>query len=120
MDETRQTAEDAALARLVDQIRQAPGEVRYLPERERDMADLALRGHDVHAIAQHVRVSEGAVWDFLENLARTISGGLPERPREVAGMGADLDPGVTGGYGDTGFGEIGAEPAIPVTEEEEA
>jgi len=111
--------EDPELGRLVEQIRQAPAEVRRLPDRERHIAQLALSGYDIHSIAQRANISEGAVWDFLDNLARTASGALPERPREIAGMGADLDPGVTGGYGDTGFGEIGAEPPAPVTEEEE-
>jgi hypothetical protein len=119
MEEARQTTEDAVLARLVEQIREGPAEVMRLPDPERSMAELALTGHDVHSIAQHVGMSERAVWEFLESLARTISGNLPARPTEVAGLGADLDPGVTGGYGDTGFGSIGAEPPIPVTEEEE-
>jgi hypothetical protein len=29
-------------------------------------------------------------------------------------MGSDTDPGVTGGYGETGFGSIGNEPPVPL------
>lgn len=119
MEEPRRTTEDGMMDRLVEQIRQAPAEVMRLPNPEREMASLALNGQNVHSIAQYTGKSERAVWEFLASLARTISGTLPERPSEVAGMGADLDHGVTGGYGNTGFGAIGAEPPIPVTEEEE-
>jgi hypothetical protein len=37
----------------------------------------------------------------------------------VGGLGSDTDPGVTGGYGDTGFGAIGNDGPIPVPGEPE-
>ena len=36
---------------------------------------------------------------------------------ETAGLGSDTDPGVSGGYGDTGFGAIGNDGPMPVLEE---
>jgi hypothetical protein len=38
---------------------------------------------------------------------------------ETGGLGSDTDPGVTGGYGDTGFGSLGNEPPFPTPEEPE-
>jgi len=36
---------------------------------------------------------------------------------ETGGFGSDTDPGVTGGYGETGFGSLGTEPPFPTPEE---
>lgn len=47
-----------------------------------------------------------------------MAGGHPARPQvETGGLGSDTDPGVTGGYGDTGFGSLGNEPPFPTPEE---
>ena len=45
--------------------------------------------------------------------------GAPVQPVESGGFGSDTDPGITGGYGDTGFGSLGNEPPYPVSEEPE-
>lgn len=97
----RQTIEGLWLAGLVERIRRSPSRLARLPGRERRVAELAIAGNDVHYVASQARVAEAAVWDLLERLAREVAGELPERPREIAGLGADLDPGVTGGYGET-------------------
>ena len=111
---------DAYYDRLVGQLRRAIPRIEGLPNPERRIAQLALEGRDVHEVAQQVGMSEDAVWRILA----TVAGETPEavldeptRPFESAGLGADTDPGVTGGYGDTGFGSIGNEPDVPVTEE---
>jgi hypothetical protein len=62
--------------------------------------------------------------DQEQRIARMVSEG--QKPHDIAmvegisaGLGADTDPGVTGGYGDPGFGSIDNEPPIPVSEEPE-
>ena len=42
---------------------------------------------------------------------------LYHRQDAPGGLGSDTDPGVTGGYGDTGFGALDTEPPYPITEE---
>ncbi len=95
------------------------GVVERLPPEERGMVRSFLDGQSVSEVAQDSRVSEGAVWTVLDSLARMASGGNPGRQTEVGGLGSDTDPGVTGGYGDTGFGSIGNEPPNPILEEPE-
>ena len=57
------------------------------------------------------------VWEVLSNAARLATGHEPLERAETGGLGSDTDPGVTGGYGDTGFGSIGNEPPIPNPDE---
>ena len=71
---------------------------------------------DVYAIAQQHQISEKAVWDTLSNAARAAAG-RPAAQVETGGLGSDTDPGVTGGYGETGFGSLGAEPPEAIPEE---
>lgn len=103
------------LAKLVEELQQNPGLVEQLPSREGAMVRDALEGQSVYDIAQNYRVSEAAVWGTLGNAARFAVGG----PVESGGFGSDTAPGVTGGYGDTGFGSLGNEPPYPVSEEPE-
>jgi len=110
----------AYLARLVSRLQRSIARIQRLPQPERRIAQLALEGREVHEIAQRVEMAEDAVWRILA----TVAGEKPEgvasgdvAPFEGAGLGADTDPGVTGGYGDTGFGSIGNEPDVPVPEE---
>ncbi len=109
--------QDERFLALVEQIRQDPGLAAQLPRLEAAMVHDALAGRNVHEIANRHRVSEGYVWDLLGNVARAATG----QPRSVesAGLGSDTDAGVTGGYGDTAFGSIGAEPPIVDLEEPE-
>ena len=79
------------------------------------MLRAALAGQDIAEIAQHYRVSEGYVWTLISNAARE-AGGKADRG-ESAGLGSDTDPGVTGGYGETGFGSLDEEPPMTGTDD---
>lgn len=101
---------------LVEQLRQDPGLAETLPSKEGEIVRMALDGATAQDIAQMHRMSEEAVWNALRNAARAASG-AEIHPVESGGFGSDTDPGVTGGYGDTGFGSLGNEPPIPTPEE---
>jgi DNA-binding CsgD family transcriptional regulator len=105
------------LAELLAQLRHAPGVVESLPGAERDVVWRALEGASISEIAGVHAVSEAAVWSILSNAARFASGHAPVAAVETGGLGSDTDPGVTGGYGDTGFGSLGNAPPEPLTEE---
>lgn len=102
---------------LVEQVRQDPSLVSQLPRLEAAIVHDALAGLSVHEIANRHQASESYVWSLLSNVARAAT----NRPRafETAGLGSDTDPGVTGGYGDTAFGSLGADPPIADVEEPE-
>lgn len=110
------SASDERLATVVGQLRANPGLVGSLPGEERAVVEAALGGADVHTIAQARAISTEAVWTILGNAARLASGRAAGRV-EVGGLGSDTDPGITGGYGDTGFGAIDNEPPLPTPEE---
>jgi DNA-binding CsgD family transcriptional regulator len=111
------TASDQRLSSLVRQLQQTPGLAEQLPAEEGAIVREAVQGRSVYAIAQQHQASEEAVWTILSNAAR-MAGGQPARPQvETGGLGSDTDPGVTGGYGDTGFGSLGNEPPFPTPEE---
>lgn len=97
-------------------LRADPGIVGRLPDREGRIVQDALEGHSVYEIAQAHQMTEQAVWQVLASTARSASGQAAEAV-EQGGLGSDTDPGVTGGYGDTGFGSLGNEPPLPVPEE---
>ncbi len=105
------------MKKLVDELNQRPGLADQLPSPQRDVVLAALQGQDVHQIASHQNLDEGAVWQFLDDAARWAIGKPPARGPEQGGLGSDTDPGVTGGYGDTAFGSIGNEPPTPTPEE---
>ncbi len=100
---------------LVDRIRQNPALTKRLPEVESRMVREALDGQDASAIAQNHHVSEGYVWTLMTDLARQTTGGA--RQAEQAGLGSDTAPGVTGGYGRTGFGNLSQEPPVSGTDQ---
>lgn len=104
------------LGALLKQLRQQPGLAEQLPDREGAIVRDALAGQDVYAIAQQHQISEKAVWDTLGNAARAAAGQGATQV-ETGGLGSDTDPGVSGGYGDTGFGSLGAEPPVAIPEE---
>jgi hypothetical protein len=109
----------ARLSELVARLRGAGGLVESLPGAERDIVLRALDGADVSEIAGAHEISEAAVWSVLTNAARFVGGQTPAHPVETGGLGSDTDPGVTGGYGDTGFGSLGNEPPEPWPDEPE-
>ena len=104
------------LAQIVKQLRRDPAIADQMPDQEGAIVRAALAGQDVYAIAQDQQISEKAVWDTLSNAARAAAG-QPVAQVETGGLGSDTDPGVSGGYGDTGFGSLGADPPMPVPEE---
>lgn len=120
-------ASDRRMAALLAKLEQDPTLAERLPAMEGDMVRAALDGETVYEIAQTHAVTEGVVWDVLSRVARTASGQGVE-PVVTGGLGSDTTPGRTGGYGATGFGDIGneapnpnvSEPAFTEEEEEEA
>ncbi len=104
------------MARLRDELEQDPSLPARLPDREGDIVRRALEGSSVYDIAQDLRTTEADVWEVLGNAAKEAVG-QPVQNVETGGLGSDTDPGVSGGYGDTGFGAIGNEPPIPTPDE---
>jgi len=100
---------DEHMAQLLKQLKKDPGLAEQLPGKEGHIVHSALEGQTVFEIAQQNRMSEEAVWGVLRSAARNASGQKIE-PVESGGLGSDTDPGVTGGYGDTGFGSLEVEP----------
>jgi hypothetical protein len=92
--------------------------IQTLPSVERRIALMAASGTPIWEIAQQVRESEGAVARTLDGIIAVMTGRATE-PVETGGLGADTDPGVTGGYGDTGFGALDTEPIPDNTEPKE-
>lgn len=89
--------------------------IHTLPGVERKIATLAADGAPVWEIAQEAGMSEAAVWRTLDGVVATVTG-RPMAQVETGGLGADTDPGVTGGYGDTGFGALDTEPIADSSE----
>jgi len=109
-------------SRLVEQLKESAEEIDCLPPMERQIARLAIDGRNVYQVAQRLHISDAAVRAALGRIADALAGkpaGGAEKGYESGGLGADTDPGVTGGYGDTAFGAIGNEPPIPEPEEPE-
>ncbi len=104
------------MAYLVEKLQQSPGLAEGLPSQEGEVVRDALAGLSVFEIAQQHRISERTVWDIVGNAARAAAG---ERVNQVetGGFGSDTDPGVTGGYGETGFGSLGNDGGVAVPEE---
>lgn len=97
---------------LIEQLRLDPSLPERLPSQEGAMVREALRGKSVHEIASSCQTSEAAVWRVLGSAAREAAG-AEVHPVEIGGFGSDTEPGVTGGYGETGFGSMEAGPDSP-------
>ena len=74
-----------------------------LPPAERHIATLAANGSPVWEIAQQMRMSEGAVAHTLDSIVAALTGREVEQV-ETGGLGADTDPGISGGYDPDPFG----------------
>ncbi|MCL4534736.1 MAG: helix-turn-helix transcriptional regulator [Bacteroidetes bacterium] len=114
--------EERGFRDLRDRLKSVPGLVESLSDQEQRMAQAIAEGRRPYEIAMSEGISEDAVWTFVRALNNaTVATGQRALSRgyETAGLGADTDPGVTGGYGDTGFGAIGNEGGEAVTEEPE-
>ncbi|MFM9108653.1 MAG: LuxR C-terminal-related transcriptional regulator [Chloroflexota bacterium] len=73
--------------------------VESLPGLERRVAELAAQGEPNWEIAAEVGISGGAVASMLDRIVGAIGARSGQRP-EVGGLGADTDPGISGGYDD--------------------
>jgi hypothetical protein len=104
---------------LVTRLAGQPGLVESMPGQERRIARGVAEGRKPIDIAAEEGISEDAVWTVVRALQNATSGQVSSRGYETAGMGSDTDPGVTGGYGETGFGSIGNEPPVPLPGEPE-
>jgi DNA-directed RNA polymerase specialized sigma24 family protein len=78
-------------------LRQSHAYILTLPPQERHIATMAAEGAPIWEIAQQMRISDGAVADVIDRIAAVLSGRAIEQV-ETGGLGADTDPGVTGGY----------------------
>ncbi len=88
---------------MADVLDGARAYIQTLPDVERRIATLAADGVPTWEIAQQTKMSEAAVSRTLDGVVAAVTG--RERAQvETGGFGADTDPGVTGGYGNTGFG----------------
>lgn len=97
--------EERTYRELGERLKGLPGLVRTLPDQEQRVAERIAEGRRPYEIAMEEGISEDAVWSLVTSLAnatmapsqRTLTRGY-----ETSGLGADTDPGITGGYGDTG------------------
>jgi hypothetical protein len=74
-----------------------------LPADDRHIATMAAHGAPVWEIAQQMRMSEAAVAHTIDRVIAALTGREVE-PVETGGLGADTDPGVSGGYDPEPFG----------------
>jgi hypothetical protein len=118
MDEQDEQPPSQGAEEIVRLLSGAQTYINTLPAVERRIATLAASGMPVWEIAQQTRESEGAVRRTLDGIIAVVTGREVE-PVETGGLGADTDPGVTGGYGDTGFGALDTEPIPDNTEPRE-
>ncbi len=78
-------------------LRESHAYILTLPPQERHIATMAAEGAPTWEIAQQMRISDGAVAHVLDRIVAVLSGRVVEQV-ETGGLGADTDPGVTGGY----------------------
>lgn len=109
------SSEQAGIARILSQ---AGAYIESLPEPERRIARGAANDEPIWQIANELGLSEEAVAHLLDDVVAAVTG-RPQREVETGGLGSDTDPGVSGGYGDTGFGALDTEPLPDNTEPRE-
>lgn len=93
----RQDPPTAGAASATQVLAGARGYLQTLPPLERRIATMAADGVSVWEIAQTLAISDGAVADTLDRVVAAVTG-REITPVETGGLGADTDPGVTGGY----------------------
>lgn len=93
-------ASERRMATLLEKLQQDPSLAESLPSVEEEIVRAALHGSTIYEIAQVHAVTEAAVWEILGRVAR-------------AATRQGVEPVVTGGYGATGFGNIGNEAPTP-------
>ncbi|HET7095053.1 MAG TPA: hypothetical protein VFI22_16295 [Thermomicrobiales bacterium] len=89
--------------------------IQSLPPVERRIATLARDGRPLWEIAHDVGMSDEAAARLLDGVIAAVTGRARSEV-ETGGLGSDTDPGVSGGYGDTGFGALDTEPIPNNTE----
>lgn len=94
------TGADEATTRL---LKEAHEYIQALPTEERHIATMAANGAPLWEIAQQMRMSEGAVAHTIDRIVSALTGRVVEQV-ETGGLGADTDPGVSGGYDPEPFG----------------
>lgn len=104
---------------ITNVLRQASAYIESLPEPEHQIAQRAANGEPVWQIANELQLSEEAVAHLLDDVVAAVTG-RPQREVETGGLGSDTDPGISGGYGDTGFGALDTEPIPDNTEPTES
>ena len=109
---------DAATEEIRRTLSDAHAYIAGLPEPERRIATLAAQGTPTWAIANETGIAQEAVADMLHDVLAAVTG-RPVSPVVTGGLGSDTEPGVTGGYGETGFGSLDTEPLVDNTEPEE-
>jgi hypothetical protein len=114
MSTERSAGSDHETQRLL-QNAHAASYIQTLPAVERKIATMAAEGASLWEIASETGLSDGAVGRTLDGVIAAVTGRRVE-PVETGGLGADTDPGITGGYGDTGFGALDTEPMPDNTE----
>lgn len=82
----------------------APAFIDALPPQERRVAELAATAMPVWEIAQQVGISDAAVARIVDGVYAAVTG-RPVFPVETGGLGADTDPGVSGGYDEMAWEE---------------
>lgn len=105
-------ASDRRMAALLEMLQQDLSLAESLPSVEGEMVRAALNGSTIYEIAQVHEATEAAVWEILGRVARAAAGQGGD-PVVTGGLGSDTTPGLTGGYGATGFGDIGNEAPNP-------
>lgn len=78
-------------------FQEAHAYIQTLPPQERHIATMAANGSSVWEIAQETRISDEAVAHVIDRIVAALTGRDIE-PVETGGLGADTDPGVSGGY----------------------
>ena len=85
-------------------LQDAHAYIQALPAEERQIATMAANGAPVWEIAQQMRMSDGAVAHTIDRVVSALTGREIIQV-ETGGLGADTDPGVTGGYDPEPFGD---------------
>lgn len=91
----------AAVQRALDEARPF---IMSLPSEERHIATMAAAGAPVWEIAQQLRISDQAVAHVIDRVVAMLTGREID-PVETGGLGADTDPGVSGGYDPDPYGD---------------
>ncbi len=118
MSDERSAGSDNETRRVLQEAH-AASYIQTLPAVERKIATMAAGGASIWEIASETGMSDGAVGRTLDGVIAAVTG-RQVAPVETGGLGADTDPGVTGGYGDTGFGALDTEALPDNTEPNEA